>query len=107
MRSKPFFVWYEKVLKSIDPEQVVCLVTEGNYTKIFLADNTYYMVRTSLAGALKKLPPDVFIRVHRSVAASVFYIDNIDRDHLIIQGQSLPVARRYYRSAINQLNIID
>lgn len=103
----PFFVWQNKVLKRIDPGQVMCLYTEGNYTKIFLSDKTYYMVRSSLSGALKKLPPEMFIKIHRSIVASIYFIDDIAKDHLIIDGESIPIGRQYYKTAIRQLNIIE
>ena len=74
---KPFFVWQNKVLKRIDPRQVMCLSTEGNYTRIYLSDQTFYMVRSSLSGALKKLPPEMFIKIHRSLVASIYFIDDI------------------------------
>ena len=103
---EPFFVWQNRVLKKIDPEQVVCLFTEGNYTKIFLADGSKIMVRSTLSSALKKLPPDLFIKVHRSFAASLFYIDTISRDHLTFGKQAIPIARQYYKPLIKKLNII-
>jgi len=106
MILKPFFIWQDNVLKKIKPEEVMCLFTEGNYTTIFLADKSYYMVRSTLSGALKKLPADVFIKVHRSFAASIFYIDTIERDHLTVGKEPIPIARRYYKSVLNQLNII-
>ena len=104
---KPIFVYQNKVLKSIKPEDVVCLVADKNYTKIFLTEKRFYLVRSTLTGVLKKLPPDVFIKVHRSFAASIFFIRKIDRYHVEIGGQSIPVGRRYYQSFIDQLNIIE
>lgn len=103
---KLFFVWQNKVLKRIDPGQVVYLLTKGNYTRIFLSDKSYYMVRSSLAGALKKLPPEMFVRIHTSLVASIYFIDDIAKDHLIAGGEPLPISRQYYKTAIRQLNII-
>jgi DNA-binding LytR/AlgR family response regulator len=104
---KPFFVWQNKVLKRIDPEKVMCLSTEGNYTKIFLSDKTYYLVRSSLSRAIKKLPPEMFIKIHRSLVASIYFIDDIARDHLIIGGEPIPIGRQYYKKAVGQLNIME
>jgi DNA-binding LytR/AlgR family response regulator len=103
---KPFFVWQNKTLKSVNPREVMCLETEQNYTKVILSDKSYYMVRSTLASALKKLPPDMFIKTHRSYAASIYYIDSVARDHLIIGDESIPIARQYYRSVMEQLIII-
>jgi hypothetical protein len=103
----PFFVWQDKVLKRIDPEMVMCLETQGNYTKIFLSDHTFYMVRSTLSGALKKLPPELFIRIHRSLAVNIYFIDDIAKDQLIIGGESIPIGKQYYKTSIRKLNIIE
>ena len=105
--QKPFFVWQNKVLKNIKPEEVMCLYTEGNYTRIILSDKSDYMVRSSLSSALKKLPKDMFIKTHRSFAASIYFIDNIARDHLTVGENSIPIGKQYYGSVINQLNVIE
>ncbi|HMH33417.1 MAG TPA: LytTR family DNA-binding domain-containing protein [Puia sp.] len=104
---KPFFVRDKKVLKRIDPEQVMCLEAGRNYTWIYLSDGTAHLVRSTLSGTLKKLPSDIFIKIHRSLAVSVFFINDIARDHLIIGEKSIPIGRQYYSSAIRQLNIIE
>ena len=104
---KPFFVRENKVLKKINPGDVICLSTEGNYTRIFLVDKTYYMLRSTLSGALKKLPPDMFIKIHRSYIASIYHIDDIHKDHLLIGGESVPIAKQYYKSLIDKLNVIE
>lgn len=104
---KPIYVRDEKALTKIHPEEVLCLATEKNYTKIFLNDGTHYMVRSTLTAALKKLPNDIFIKIHRSYAASLLHIENIYKDHVLIQGKPLPIARQYYRAFINRLSIID
>ncbi|HUP13387.1 MAG TPA: LytTR family DNA-binding domain-containing protein [Niastella sp.] len=103
----PFFVWQNKKLKNVDPEDVMCLATEGNYTKIVLSDKSFFLVRSSLSTALKKLPPKMFIQTHRSFAASIFFIDNVARDHLTIGGEAIPIGKQYYSAVIKQLNVID
>lgn len=105
--QKPFFVWHQKVLISIRPEEVVCLSTEKNYTKIYLSNKTHCMVRSTLSGALKKLPPEMFIKTHRAYAVSIYFIDTIAKDHLTIGEHPVPIARQYYKSVINQLTVIE
>ena len=104
---KPFFVWQNKELKKINPQEVICLSTEGNYTRIYLADKTFYMVRSSLSRTLKKLPRDVFIKIHSSFVASVYHISSIHKDHLVVRDEALPIAKRYYRAVLAKLNIIE
>jgi DNA-binding LytR/AlgR family response regulator len=85
----------------------MCLFTEGNYTKILLSNKTQYMVRSSLSSALNKLPAEVFIKIHRSTAVSIYFIDNVARDHLTVGKMSIPIARQYYKRVIEQLNVIE
>ena len=104
---KPFFVWHNKELKKINPKEVICLSTEGNYTRIYLVDKTFYIVRSSLSRTLKKLPRDIFIKIHRSFVASVFHISSVHKDYLVVRDEALPIAQRYYRSVLGKLNIIE
>src|SRR5687767_7056966 len=104
---KPFFVWENKELVRVQPEQVVFLETQRNYTKIYLADKKYYLVRSSLSTALKKLPSDQFIKIHRSFVVSLHYIDRINTDHLVVGNEGLPIGKQYYKSLIERLNVIE
>ena len=104
---KPLFVWQNKELVRINPEDVICLSTERNYTRIYLADKTFYMARSSLSATLKKLPRDMFIKIHRSFVASVYHINRIHKDHLLVTDEPLPIGRQYYDSLLTKLNIIE
>jgi DNA-binding LytR/AlgR family response regulator len=109
---EPFFVKTlvsnEKVLKRVDPMQVAGLFTVKNYTKIILIDDTAYMVRMSLSNALKKFPPDMFVKIDRAIVVSKYAIDHITRDRLIICGNTeLIIARKYYKYVAAGLNIIE
>jgi DNA-binding LytR/AlgR family response regulator len=49
----------------------------------------------------------MFIKIHRSTVASIYFIDDIARDHLIIKGATMAIGRQYYQSVIKKLNIIE
>ncbi len=108
---EPFFirteVKKEKVLKKVDPMQVIRLSTVKNYTYIYLIDDTFYSVRTSLVNALKNFPPYMFVKIDRAEVVSVFYIDNIAKDHLIMNGKTVSIARSYYKYVVAGINIIE
>lgn len=104
----PIFVWKDRTLEKIHPELIVRLVTEKNYTKIYLVDvDTPYMVRSTLSNALKKLPEEIFIKTHRAYAVSILYINFIARDHLMVGSEIVPIAKQYYRSVMEKLVIIE
>ena len=108
---EPFFirteVKKEKILKKVDPMQVARLSTVKNYTTITLINGTVYTVRTSLVNALKNFPPDMFVKVDRAEVVSIFYIDNIAKDHLIMNSKTVSIARSYYKYVVAGINIIE
>ena len=68
---------------------------------------TAYTVRTSLVNALKNFPPEMFVKIDRAEVVSVFYIDNIAKDHLIMNGKTVSIARSYYKYVVAGINIIE
>ncbi len=108
---EPFFirteVKKEKVLKKVDPMQVARLSAVKNYTSIYLIDGTTYTVRTSLVNALNNFPPGMFIKIDRAEVVSVFYIDNIAKDYLVMNGKTVPIARPYYKYVVSGINILE
>ena len=107
MKKNPVFVWQDRALKRIYSCDIYCLVTERNYTKFFLTTTPLpVMVRCTLDSALKILPADEFIKIHRSYAVSINFIDVIGRDFVRIEDQEVPLSRQYYKPLIGKLPII-
>lgn len=103
---KPLFVWEDRALKRILPEQIICLTTEKNYMRIFLTDQSVIMVRSTLASAMKKLPKELFVKIHRSHVVSVLHIDMIYKDHVLLLVQPVPVSRQYYPRLLKRVSVI-
>ena len=102
----PFFIRMDRLWKRIDPLNVMVLESNGNYVRIYLSDGTQYDVRSTLKAALKKLSPEIFIQTHRTTIASVFYIDDILEDHLVIGGHPVPIGDEFYDAFIKKLHFI-
>ena len=102
----PFFIWKDKNLKKIDLMTITALQVKGNYTKVYFSDASFHMVRVTLTNALKLLPPDMFIRVSRNCAVSVFFISEIKSDEVIVQDQSVTVDPGYFDSIKSQVKIL-
>ena len=107
----PFFirtkVEEEKVLKKVDPMQVTRLKTVKNYTKIYLTDGKVYPVRTSLVNALNNFPPEMFVKINRADVVSVFHIDEIAKDHLMMNGKIVRIASAYYKYVVAGIGIVE
>ena len=107
----PFFVRTqvkkEKVLKKVDPMQVTRLSAKKNYTTISLIDGGTYTVRASLVSAMNNFPHGMFVKIDRAEVVSVFHIDNIAKDHLIMHGKTVSIARSYYKYVVSGIHIVE
>ena len=108
---EPFFVRInvdqEKVLKRVDLMQVVRLTAKKNYTTISLIDGKSYRVRSSLVNVLKFFPPGMFVKTDRGKVVSIYNIDNIAKDHLILNGKTVSIARAYHKYVVDGISIIE
>ena len=105
--AKPLFVWQERVLVKIKTENIIALATEKNYTKIFMPDKKYYFVRTSLVRLLKKLPKRMFVKTHRAYAVAIERIEEVYKDHVIVENEGIPVARQFYNKIVSHLEVVE
>lgn len=103
---KPFFIKYDRKVIRVIPEEVTGFDTERNYTRVYLTNGSYHMVRSTMINMLRKVPPNVFVQVHRSYAVSIYHVDYLLRDHLLIGEEIVPVSKRYYPSLVKKLNVI-
>ena len=87
--------------------QVARLSTVKNYTTISLIDGTEYAVRISLVNALNHFPPGMFVKIDRAEVVSVFHIDNITKEYLIMNGKTVSIAKSYHKYVVAGLNIIE
>lgn len=67
---------------------------------------SHFMVRATLANALKFRPSELFIKIHRSFVVSVLYINSIHKDHVEVLGAPVPVARQYYEGLMKRVSVI-
>jgi len=93
--------------------------SDGQFIKIKLADVLYfesekdyvfihteqkrYLTLLSLKQLEKELPPDKFLRVHRSYFVALDKIDMVDGNNLIIKGKEIPVSRSLQDTIFNTL----
>ncbi|MCC6727417.1 MAG: response regulator transcription factor [Saprospiraceae bacterium] len=93
--------------------------SDGQFIKIKLADVLYfesekdyvfihteqkrYLTLLSLKQLEKELPPDKFLRVHRSYFVALDKIEMVDGSNLIIKGKEIPVSRSLQDTIFNTL----
>lgn len=114
MNSKPFFFMDDRVLKRMDVNEIIYLEASNSYVKFFYhlgkdkKDDKFYLVRTTLDSALKKLPKNQFVQIHRSYAVALDLIVEIASDVLALKsghGIVLPVSKQHYPGLLQKIEI--
>ena len=83
---------YEQV--KIMFEEICYLEATGNYVTFVLKDKTI-LSRSTFIEAINLLPPDKFVRVHRSYLVAKNKIDKIERSQVSVNKTSIPVSEAY------------
>ncbi len=78
----------------IATQDILYLEAMRDYTRITTVEKQY-LVLTTLNGIVKKLPADIFIRIHRSYVVNRNKVDAIQKNKINIQSQELPVGKLY------------
>ncbi len=78
----------------IPTHDIVYLEAMRDYTKITTVTKQY-LVLTTLNGITEKLPPDIFVRIHRSYVVNRTKIDAIQKNKINIQSHELPIGKLY------------
>jgi DNA-binding LytR/AlgR family response regulator len=73
---------------------ILYLEAMKDYTRIITHTNQY-LVLTTLTGIMAQLPPEIFVRIHRSYAINRNKVDAVLKNKVTIQSQVLPVGRLY------------
>jgi len=84
---------YEQVKVTLDE---ICYVESiGNYVQFILADRKI-ISRLTMNEAAELLPPNAFIRIHRSYLAAKSKITKVDKRTVWLEGTELPAGEAYY-----------
>lgn len=99
------FIRDNGILKRLLIEDIHFLEAMGDYVKVFTSEK-FHAIHVTLRTVEEKLPPNKFLRVHRSFIVALNKIEKIEEGVIVINNKTVPVADAY-RSALNKrLNIL-
>lgn len=78
----------------INFEDILFLEAAGNYVTFTLKEKKV-LTRSTFNEAISLLPPDKFVRVHRSFVVSINKIDKIERHQVTVGKHTVPVSGAY------------
>lgn len=101
------FIKNGTVLQKIKFEEILWVQSEGNYS-IINTGQRKFALHSSLTKVIKKLPPAIFRRVHKSYIIQTAKIDRIDTNakEIFIEEFNIPVGRTYLKDLLSLFNKI-
>lgn len=103
-----FFVKKKDVFFKVPLIDVYCIEVEDRYSKIS-TKNGDFLIQSSLFDLHKKLPVDIFSRIHRNYVINQNEIKEIHaKDNLIVLNNNLQISigRSYKKDFLNNFNIL-
>ncbi len=99
------FIKTNGTLIKIDIKKILWMEAFGDYVTINTSEKKY-TIHSTMKSIEKKLPSQLFIRVHRSFIVSLDKIDSIDDHVIIIRDQLIPIGSIYKENLTRNLNLL-
>ncbi|MEM7036564.1 MAG: LytTR family DNA-binding domain-containing protein [Bacteroidota bacterium] len=99
------FVKVDSQLVGLNIDDIVMVEAMADYVRIYAGEKRY-TVYSSMKGIANKLPPNKFMRVHRSYICNLKRIDSIEDNTLVVAGNLVPVGVTYQKHLMSRLNTL-
>lgn len=103
-QPKHLFIRADYALLKINPDAILYIEGLDDYLKIYLGNQKPVTARMTMKNILEKLPPDNFIRIHRSYIVSFKAITSVRGKNVFIGTIQLPVSSSYEADFLNRFN---
>lgn len=104
-REKSIVVKQEYSNVSIRLSDIVYIEALGNYVKIIRTDGTHVLTRSNMKAMQGALPPEQFVRIHRSYMVAKDKIESFSRTQVwLSDGETvLPIGQQYASTLADEL----
>lgn len=101
------FIKSGKVYKQIKIDEVLYILTEGNYTTFFTTTGKH-VVKISLRQVGELISAGTFIRVHRNYMVRMDKIDKIDTQNnkIHLAERIIPIGKSFKKDLLEQIRIL-
>lgn len=90
--------------EKIENDEIVYITIVDKYVRIKLKDKRSFRIRTSLQQFEKRLPPDLFFRIHKKYIVCLRHIRFVDTHVTMITGDQIPISRELKESFLNNFD---
>ncbi|MFT4575173.1 MAG: two-component system response regulator LytT, partial [Polaribacter sp.] len=84
---------------------IYLIEAKGDYIKI-KTENTNHIVHSTLKKIERKLPHDMFLKIHRSYVINIHKIIDIEDNSVLIKNDVIPVSRSNRGELMKRLNLL-
>ena len=99
------FVKHKERMIKITLEDILYIEADRNYCRIFTKSKEYLLAST-LKIMEEKLPPQLFIRVHRSFVVNLGQVDEVTESHVIINQKAVPLSNALREDLLKRIQMI-
>ena len=89
--SDRIFVRHKEKMVKIMLQDILYMEADRNYSRIFTA-NKEYVLSITLKSIEEKMPPHLFMRIHRSFLINVNHVNEVAENHVMIAQKAVPLG---------------
>lgn len=101
------FVKQDEYFGKILFTDILWVEASRSYSYIHVSGSSRVIVTYPMSEVKKKLPPDVFIQVHRSYVVNIRHVDKFIGNALYIGEQSFPISRKFKTEVLDRFLFLD
>ena len=99
------YVNIDRRLIKINIPDIYLIEAKGDYIKI-KTENTNHIVHSTLKKIERKLPHDMFLKIHRSYVINIHKIIDIEDNSVLMKNDVIPVSRSNRGELMKRLNLL-
>jgi DNA-binding LytR/AlgR family response regulator len=103
-QRKFLFVTVDRIKRKIDLEDIIYIEGLKDYVQI-RTEKEKIITRENMGVMEQQLPPDVFLRIHKSFIINMNRIRTVSYDEITLEKETLPVGRTYRNDVMQRLHI--
>ena len=104
-RADRFFIKHQHRMQRIYTDEIIRVEAQRAYCRLVTVHGEF-IVSVSLAGLLRQLPPSNLLRVHRSYAVNLLFVESVGERSLMVGGGEVPVSGGSRKAVVERLRFI-
>ncbi|MFB9862087.1 DNA-binding response regulator [Rufibacter immobilis] len=97
------FVKVDNKIIKLNLNNISYIEARGDYV-VINTDNKKHIVYTTMSAIDQKLPPEMFLRIHRSFIINLKKIELIEDDSVLMQDKYIPIGGSYQSKFYSRIN---